>query len=263
MSIYSQSSMVMEVLSTSVVNNNLGSEVARFSQKHFIDQLLSNNSFQKGDYPKALRETFLAIDELMKSKEGQHELDYLKVFDQMENGPSDKKQAGCTACVALIVERTIYCANAGDSRCVLFRSGKPIPLSKDHNLDSQKEVQRIKEAGGHIEGGRLEGRLNMTRGFGDLDLKENDDLDPKDQLMSAYPDISKTEIDGNAEFLIVGCDGIWDHRTNDEICSFIYKYLTNKENLGIVVENLLDKLLAQELHGYGNDNMTCICLSFV
>lgn len=39
---------------------------------------------------------------------------------------------GCTANVALITPQKIIVANAGDSRSVLCKSGRSIPLSFDH-----------------------------------------------------------------------------------------------------------------------------------
>ena len=41
-------------------------------------------------------------------------------------------RSGCTACVACICGNRIYCANAGDSRGVLSRRGRQVPLSFDH-----------------------------------------------------------------------------------------------------------------------------------
>ena len=51
---------------------------------------------------------------------------------------------GCTAWVVLIAGKTIYCANAGDSRSVLWKSGKNIPLSFDHKPSNPEEELRIK-----------------------------------------------------------------------------------------------------------------------
>lgn len=39
---------------------------------------------------------------------------------------------GCTANVLLVIENTLICANAGDSRCVLGEGGRAVPMSVDH-----------------------------------------------------------------------------------------------------------------------------------
>ena len=41
-------------------------------------------------------------------------------------------QGGSTANVVVIYKNKIYCANTGDSRSVLCRNDKAIPLSYDH-----------------------------------------------------------------------------------------------------------------------------------
>ena len=58
--------------------------------------------------------------------------------------------AGCTAVVALKVDSKLYVANAGDSRCVLCRSGVAIPLSDDHKPMQDTELNRITSAGGFV-----------------------------------------------------------------------------------------------------------------
>jgi len=55
---------------------------------------------------------------------------------------------GCTANVILIENmKKLYVANAGDSRCVLARGGKAVPLSYDHKPDNEEEKKRIEKAG--------------------------------------------------------------------------------------------------------------------
>ena len=54
-------------------------------------------------------------------------------------GDNISMYTGCTACVALITETEIYCANAGDSRCVLSNSGKAIEMSIDHKPELSTE----------------------------------------------------------------------------------------------------------------------------
>ena len=44
--------------------------------------------------------------------------------------------AGCTACVILITQDTLYCSNSGDSRAILVnKQGKVTELSHDHKPD--------------------------------------------------------------------------------------------------------------------------------
>ena len=75
--------------------------------------------------------------------------------------------SGCTACLALIRGNKLYVANAGDSRCVLSRSGKAIDLSVDHKPEDTTEKKRIDKAGGFVTpDGRVNGNLNLSRAIG-------------------------------------------------------------------------------------------------
>jgi serine/threonine protein phosphatase PrpC len=79
---------------------------------------------------------------------------------------------GCTANVILIEDmKRIYVANAGDSRCVMGRAGRAIPLSFDHKPENDEERRRIEKAGSTITEGRVDGNLNLSRSLGDLKYK--------------------------------------------------------------------------------------------
>ena len=90
----------------------------------------------------------------------------------------DKIYAGCTAVVCLVTETEIYVANAGDSRCIVSVGGKVEALSEDHKPDNEKEMARIKKAGGEVIEGRVNGNLNLSRALGDLEYKTNTALKP-------------------------------------------------------------------------------------
>mmetsp|Transcript_8897 Transcript_8897/g.6244 ORF Transcript_8897/g.6244 Transcript_8897/m.6244 type:complete len:91 (-) Transcript_8897:451-723(-) len=83
---------------------------------------------------------------------------------------------GCTACVAIITDDTIICANSGDSRCVLARDGVAIEMSEDHKPDNVGEKARIQAAGGFVDDGRVKGILSLSRALGDLEYKMNSKL---------------------------------------------------------------------------------------
>ncbi|VEU36704.1 unnamed protein product [Pseudo-nitzschia multistriata] len=110
----------------------------------------------------------------------------------------DEGDSGTTSCVVLITPEAIVCANAGDSRAVFARRppepvvqkttegegnhdnnpsavsilGKAIPLSFDHKPDDEEEERRVRNAGGYVANGRVEGDLAVSRGLGDFRFKQ-------------------------------------------------------------------------------------------
>lgn len=87
------------------------------------------------------------------------------------NYPTESKQCGSTANVALIIGNKLYCASVGDARAILCRNKKALDLSVDHKVSRKDEMHRIKSQGGYIFRGRVLGRLAITRAFGDYDSK--------------------------------------------------------------------------------------------
>jgi protein phosphatase 1G len=73
--------------------------------------------------------------------------------------------AGCTAIVALLVgNKKLFVANAGDSRAVMMRNGLAVALSEDHKPQQERELNRIRSAGGYVNMvGRVNGNLNLSR----------------------------------------------------------------------------------------------------
>ena len=99
------------------------------------------------------------------------------------------EEKGCTANVLLYVppdpetqtSAMVYCANAGDSRCVMGSQGKAVGLSFDHKPTKPTERQRIQRAGGFVNfEGRVNGNLNLSRAIGDLTYKKNFRLTQKE-----------------------------------------------------------------------------------
>jgi len=171
-----------------VFDGHGGKEVAKYVEKHFVHELLSNASFKAGNYENALIETFLKMDVLLKAPEGKKELSQIK-----GNEDGADSFAGCTACVALFVKNQLYVANAGDSRCVLSSNRTAVEMSLDHKPELTIEKDRISKAGGYVTEGRVNGNLNLSRAIGDLDYKKDNTLNEKEQLIIAYPDVKKKE----------------------------------------------------------------------
>jgi protein phosphatase 1G len=177
-------------------------------------------------------------------------------------------QAGCTAVVALVTKKIVVVANAGDSRAVLSRDRKAVPLSHDHKPSHVDERERIVAAGGFVSdiGGicRVNGNLSLSRAIGDLRYKTNTELEPAAQIITAEPDILTVELTPEDQFMVLACDGIWDVLENQEVVDFILARLGEKKPEEIASE-LLDHCLAsdpRESRGKGCDNMTCCIVQF-
>ena len=168
---------------------------------------------------------------------------------------------GCTANVILIDKmQKIYAANAGDSRCVLGRGGKAFPLSFDHKPDDEIELRRIEKAGSVVTEGRVDGNLNLSRALGDLKYKTNKDLKPEEWPITANPDVKCVDLQPEDDFIVMGCDGIWETKSNDEMVEYIYDRLKQKKELKAIVEELLHDIISPD---YTQTGMLSFCLLMV
>lgn len=243
-----------------VFDGHGGAEVAKFCAAQFGEELKANASYLAGDYPRALEQTFLKMDEILLGDEGMEIL--RKYKDNVEMTTSF---AGCTANVVLLVGNKIFVANAGDSRCISYsKDNTVIHLSVDHKPDDEEEKKRIVKAGGYVSEGRVNDNLNLSRAIGDLEYKKNTELKPEEQIISAFPVIVERELDGD-QFLVIGCDGIWETKTAEEICEVAADRLNSNPvgKISVIVGELLDLLIAKETsEGMGCDNMSCVIVQF-
>lgn len=176
---------------------------------------------------------------------------------------------GCTAVVVLLTAAEVLCANAGDSRAVLCRKGRAIPLSHDHKPDDDKERRRIEAAGGRVEEipvgrrtvCRVNGNLSLSRAIGDMGFKRQPEKGPERQVVSSTPDFVRHSLTADDEFVVLACDGIWDIKSNQEVVDFVGAGLRQGTPIPAIVESLLDECMAanpKETNGLGGDNMTCV-----
>lgn len=246
-----------------VFDGHGGKEVARFVERHFIEELLSCTAFKNGDYGQALTDTFLRMDELLQTTEGKKELAAIKSGDDDSRADYQTESfAGCTANVALMVKNELYVANSGDSRCIIYSGEQAIALSEDHKPELEHERARIQKAGGFITDGRINGNLNLSRAIGDLEYKKNTDLKPGEQLISVVPDIKRRTLTNDDELLVLGCDGIWECLTNQQIAEFLHDKIKEGKSPLKAAEDLLDNIVAPDTStGIGCDNMTIIVVT--
>ncbi|XP_019167522.1 PREDICTED: probable protein phosphatase 2C 8 isoform X3 [Ipomoea nil] len=93
-------------------------------------------------------------------------------------------QDGATAVCVWVLGQTVFVANIGDAKAVLARSSqsdgsdgstslKAIVLTREHKAIYPQERARIQKAGGSVSSnGRLQGRLEVSRAFGDRQFKK-------------------------------------------------------------------------------------------
>jgi serine/threonine protein phosphatase PrpC len=126
---------------------------------------------------------------------------------------------GCTANVVMVDYNTqkVWVANAGDSRGVMGRAGTCIPLSFDHKPECEVEIARIEAAGSVITEGRVDGHLNLTRALGDLKFKKKPGLTAEQHCITANPDVFEYDFTAESDFILMGCDGVWETKSNEEM----------------------------------------------
>lgn len=64
--------------------------------------------------------------------------------------------------------------------------------------------------------GRVNG-LNLTRSIGDFSHKNVAGLPFNQQPITCMPDIVEVSRTGKEQFLVVGCDGIWERYGDDSV----------------------------------------------
>ena len=127
-------------------------------------------------------------------------------------------------------------------------------------------MNRITNAGGFVnQFGRVNGNLNLSRSIGDLKYKQVPGIHPSEQMITAEPDILSTTLKPGDEFIVLGCDGIWDCLTNEECVKYVHDRIDGKHPLEIGKEMLDDIVSAdpRASQGIGGDNMTIMIIDLI
>lgn len=188
---------------------------------------------------------------------------------------------GTTACIVYIPKDsdTIFCANLGDSRAVLF-TGEGIanqPLSNDHKPSDKSEKERIEAAGVKATmDGKIVGTVQLptekkyffastSRALGDFlpgwkhaDLLSNSWFSKKyikaetpienfpNHPISNVPEVSTYTVESYHKFIVIGSDGLWNVMKNEEVGRFVATHLQNSSLVGGAALNQIAKELVTE-----------------
>lgn len=274
-----------------VFDGHGGREVAQWVKKKFTDELIKNKNFNSQNYGKALTENFMRMDVLMVDNQGKQELKEESRKSKLDDEKSSKNQeknknemfrslfdpkaqddcdvamfTGCTATVCLFDDKKAYFANAGDSRIIISKGGVAYSMTVDHKPESDEERIRIYKAEGWVSEGRVKGNLNLSRSLGDLEFKQNKKISPEEQMITANPEITSCELK-DLDFIFLGCDGVYDCLTNQEVVDFINSRLKKNPNIKLtkILEEMLDQIIAPDIYtetGVGCDNMSSVLIQF-
>ncbi|XP_076904301.1 putative protein phosphatase 2C 76 [Bidens hawaiensis] len=207
-----------------------GSRAAEYLKENLFKNLMN--------HPEFMTNTKLAISETYQQTDSEF----------LELGKDMFRDDGSTASTAVLVGNHLYVANVGDSRTVISKGGKAIPLSDDHKPNRSDERKRIENAGGVVMWAgtwRVGGVLAMSRAFGNRMLK---------QFVVAEPEIQEQELDEEFELLVLASDGLWDVVPNEDAVSLA---LLEEEP-----ESAARKLVETAFSRGSADNITCIVVRF-
>lgn len=229
-----------------VFDGHEGAEAAIFVRNNLLKFVTEDADFPRiqkkdADFQSAaenvLRNAFLAAD--------------LALADDSDVDNS----CGTTVLTALIVGRSLVVANAGDCRAVLCRRGKAVEMSSDHKPNCLSERLRIESLGGFVYDGYLNGCLSVARALGDWDMKL-----PKGSStpLSAEPEFRLADLTEEDEFLIIGCDGIWDVMSSDCAVSIARRELMRHND----PQQCSEELVLEALRRNTLDNLTVVVVCF-
>lgn len=230
-----------------VFDGHGGPEAAKYVKQH-VKRLF----FEEVGFPQAseVSEVFLAeVENCIRRA-------FLLADIALAEDQSISDLTGTTALTALILGRLLIVANAGDCRAVLCRKGEAIDMSRDHRPVCASERKRVEEMGGYVDkSGYLNGVLSVTRSLGDWDMKFP--IGSTSPLI-AEPETRQIILTEDDEFLIIGCDGIWDKISSKEAVKIVRRGLRRHND----PQRSARDLALEALGSKSFDNVTVIVVCF-
>ena len=283
------------ILLFGIFDGHNGQEVSKYLSLHFSQFLSENINFTNGNYKKSLEETFINIDDSLRSLQVQLELSnysinkdlkkdsnnnefdaFFELFDPINLDKVNIAEfCGSSGIVILITEKTAYIANLGNSKCIPINNKNEIiqeKINKEHTIYNEDETKILNEQFGNIN---IEDKnkdpikdkyinnfpIFTTRGFGDLQYKYNNIMNFEGQYISNKPDIIEIQLE-ELNFLIIGNNGCFNEKENSISLEnyFLDNYIKNKEQkLSNIIEEFFKEL---EKNKENNMNLASIIIEF-
>ncbi|KAL9683017.1 hypothetical protein QQ045_014829 [Rhodiola kirilowii] len=211
--------------------------------------------------------SYMVLDCLQRAV-SQAENDFLYMVEQEMEDRLDLVTIGSCVLLVLLHGKNLYTLNLGDSRAVLAtydeaseanRSGRinALQLTESHTVDN--EIERALILKDHpddpsvIIGGKVKGRLKVTRAFGAGYLKKNKLNDAligilrirnliSPPYVSTQPSLNVHRVSESDQFVIVGSDGLFEFFSNEEAVALVHAYIVDNP-LGDPAKFLLEKVV--------------------
>jgi len=279
----------------SVYDGHGGNKCAEFLRQNLM-KLICFNEYFPNDIEKAIKYGFEKVDSLF-----------------LENCVKDGEvidSSGSCALILLLVDNKIYVANVGDSRCLISMKNGLVrkDVTRDHKPNYPYEKKRIISNGGKLYQTKtplnnnidnesslnndktienlillgpyrvFPGSLSVSRTIGDPFAKLAN-LGGNPKVVISEPDIYCFDLEkDDVDFLILGCDGIFDHLSSRDVfkCAWMmidsytnYNSQTEKEDknankidINITCAHIVDFILKAAMTRKSFDNVSCVIVSF-
>jgi protein phosphatase 1G len=90
--------------------------------------------------------------------------------------------------------------------------------------------------------------FNVLLAVGDHAYKQNTKLGPKEQMITALPDIQTVDLEAGDEFFVLACDGIWNSKSNQQVVDFVRPRLMAKK---LTLSQICEEVRSWNVFGFG------------
>ena len=267
-----------------------GEECSEFLKNNYMNYLVENANFPF-DIKLSMIESFQKIEE-----------DFFKL--KCKDNIDDSDKSGSCALVSIIFDNKVYIANIGDSRAIMSIGGgtKVRQLTADQKPDNIKEFERALKNGSKIylddndDPDRDESKIEFIKDKAELEkMKEIKENSTEEKIFRVFPSdlaVMRTigdikakkkefggipgtiinipevyifDINSSDDFIVMGCDGIFDDLSNQEIVNAawtVFKNRANEKNYDIHELSLeaCDLVIKSALEKQTTDNLSCIII---
>jgi len=190
--------------------------------------------------------------------------------NQLSDPPVRIDYSGAVGIIAIVCAGSnggadLYIANVGDCEAVLCRDGKPILLSRKHSPSDSSEMERVIKAGGHTEVvessiyvGEVGHLFETSRSFGDLVDCAHEHSVRKVRGLCCDPYVKRYELEPTDEFLLLGCDGIWEKFKKKDAVAIVRKSLRRDKDIRKAANALVEDAMGR----HATDNLSTILIGF-